>query len=173
LLLKIQGEAFEISRKKDILGISNTTENIFLFTLNDISRFLIWDCPKIDDSQFIYKEINFFRTFKQKEIAWISIVGFHLMNWYLQNKFCGKCGSKTKEKPDERAIICSDCNTIVFPKISPAIIVVLVCNNKILLAQNSNFQNNWYSLIAGYADIGETLEETVIREVKERSWRKD
>jgi NAD+ diphosphatase len=167
LLLKIQGEAFEIPRKKDISGISNTTENIFLFKLNDISCFLIWDCPKTDDSQFIYKEINFFRTFKQKEIAWISIVGFQLMDWYSQNKFCGKCGSKTEEKPDERAIICPECNTIVFPKISPAIIVALVSNNKILLAQNSNFRNNWYSLIAGYADIGETLEETVIREVKE------
>ena len=89
------------------------------------------------------------------------------MNWYSQNKFCGKCGAKTQQKPDERAIICPDCNTIVFPKISPAIIVAIICNNKILLARNTNFPGSWYSLIAGYADIGETLEETLIREVKE------
>ncbi len=117
--------------------------------------------------EYVYKEISFFRTFKQKEIAWISIVAYHLMNWYSQNKYCGKCGSKTIEKPDERAIICPDCNTTVFPKISPAIIVAIVSNNKILLAHNSSFKENWFSLIAGYADIGESLEETVIREVKE------
>jgi NAD+ diphosphatase len=167
LLLKITGEEFELPRKKDISDISNSIKNTFLFTLNDVSCFLIWECPKTDNSRLIYKEINFFRTFKQKEIAWISIVGFQLMNWYANNKFCGKCGSATKEKKDERAIICPSCNTIIFPKISPAVIVAIVCNNKILLAHNSNFPNSWYSLIAGYADIGESLEETVIREVKE------
>jgi NAD+ diphosphatase len=167
LLLKMKGEEFEIPRKKNIPRISDTMEYSFLFTLNDVSCFLIWDCPKIDDNQFIYKEINFPRTIIQNEIAWIGIVGFQLMNWYTENKFCGKCGSKTKEKSDERAIICSNCNTIVFPKISPAVIVAIVCNNKILLAHNSNFRDNWYSLIAGYADIGESLEESVVREVKE------
>jgi NAD+ diphosphatase len=89
------------------------------------------------------------------------------MNWYSQNKYCGKCGSKTEKKTDERAIACSNCNTSIYPKISPAIIVAITCNNKILLASNSNFPANWFSLIAGYADIGESLEETVIREVKE------
>jgi NAD+ diphosphatase len=165
LLLIMKGDEFELPRKKDIPGISDT-EHSFLFTLNMTSCFLIWDCPKTDDSKFIYKEINF-RTFHQKEITWVSIVGFQLMNWYLQNRYCGKCGAKTKEKLDERAIICPDCNTIVFPKISPAIIVAIVCKDKILLAHNSNFPGNWYSLIAGYSDIGESLEETVKREVKE------
>jgi NAD+ diphosphatase len=89
------------------------------------------------------------------------------MNWYLQNRFCGTCGSRTEAKPDERAIVCPTCHTVVFPKISPAIIVAILCNDKILLAHNANFQGNWYSLVAGYVDIGESLEETVRREVKE------
>jgi NAD+ diphosphatase len=167
LLLKIEDDGFEIPRKKDIPEISNKTTKNFLFTLNEVSCFLIWDCPKTDNSKFVFKEINFFRTLKQKEIVWISIVGYQLMNWYSQNKYCGKCGSKTQEKTDERALICPDCNTIVFPKISPAVIVAIICNDKILLAHNSNFLNNWFSLVAGYADIGESLEEAVIREVKE------
>jgi len=62
---------------------------------------------------------------------------------------------------------CSSCNTIVYPKISPAIIVAIICKDKILLARNTNFPGAWYSLLAGYADVGETLEETLIREVKE------
>ena len=167
LLLKTSDDVFEIPQKKDFSDFSDKTEYTFLFTLDDVPCFLIWDDLKADNPQFIYREINFFRTVRQQEIAWISIVGFHLMNWYSQNKFCGKCGTRTQPKPDERALICPDCGTVVFPKISPAIIVAIICKNKILLARNSNFPGNWYSLIAGYADIGESLEETLIREVKE------
>lgn len=167
LLLKSRGDEFDIPQKRDFSDISDKTDNTFLFTLNDIPCFLIWDDLKEDKHRFIYREINFFRTIRQKEIAWISIVGFNLMTWYLENKFCGKCGTGTIHKPDERAIICPDCNTIVFPKISPAVIVAIICKNKILLARNSHFSGNWYSLIAGYADIGESLEETLTREVKE------
>lgn len=167
LLLKIKSDGFEIPRKKNVSSISNITAATFLFTLNNVSCFLIWEDPKIDDCQFIYKEINYFWTYKQQEILWCGIVGLQLKNWYSENKFCGKCGSKTKEKSDERAIVCPMCNTMVFPKISPAIIVAIVCNNKILLAHNFNFPNSWYSLIAGFAEIGESLEEAVKREVKE------
>jgi NAD+ diphosphatase len=167
LLLKSDGDDYAIPRRKEISGLSGKTEYNFLFTFDGIACFLIGENPDINDNMLIYKEINFFRTFRQKEIAWISIVAYQLMNWYSQNKYCGKCGSATEVKADERAIICPGCKTTVFPKISPAIIVAIVCNNKILLAHNSNFSQNWYSLVAGYADIGESLEEAVLREVRE------
>jgi NAD+ diphosphatase len=167
LLLKPFGEDYEIPRRKEITGLAAETKNYFLFTLNDISCFLVLELPEVNNSQFQYREINFFRTFKQKEIAWISIVAFQLMNWISENKYCGKCGAKTENKMDERAIICNNCNTTVYPKISPAIIVAIICGDKILLAHNSNFHADWYSLVAGYADIGESLEEVVVREVKE------
>jgi NAD+ diphosphatase len=89
------------------------------------------------------------------------------VNWYSQNRFCGKCGTAMQHRTDERALTCPSCNTSVFPKISPAIIVAIICRDKILLARNSNFPGRWYSLIAGYADIGESLEETLEREVRE------
>jgi NAD+ diphosphatase len=167
LLLINRGDVFEIPQKKDFPEISDKTDHTFLFSFDDVPCFLIWDDLKADPSRFIYKEINFFRTIRQQEIAWISIVGFHLMNWYANNKFCGKCGIRTERKPDERAIVCPGCKTIVFPKISPAIIVAIVCMNKILLARNANFTGNWFSLIAGYVDVGESLEEALRREVKE------
>jgi len=89
------------------------------------------------------------------------------MNWCSQNKFCGKCRTRTEQKHDERAIKCPVCNTTIFPKISLAIIVAIICNNRILLARDSYFPGNWYSLIAGYIDIGESFEEAVTCEVKE------
>jgi NAD+ diphosphatase len=169
LLLKINGDEFELPRKKDVSGAVNTAQSTFLFALDDVRCFLIWDGPKEGNGQFIFKEISFLRTMKPQEIAWAGIVGFQLRNWYAQNKFCGTCGSKTREKPDERAIICPDCATTVFPKISPAIIVAILCKDRILLAHNANFPGNRHSLFAGYVDIGETLEEAVVREVKEEA----
>jgi NAD+ diphosphatase len=167
LLLKTNEDNIEIPRKKDIPGISDKPESIFLFTLDNVSCFLISNKLNPEGDHFVYKEINFFRNIKSQEIAWISIVGFHLWNWYTQHKFCGKCGNTTQHKPDERALICTNCHTIFYPKISPAIIVAIVCKNNILLARNTNFPGSWYSLIAGYVDIGESLEEALIREVKE------
>ena len=55
----------------------------------------------------------------------------------------------------------------MYPKISPAIIVAITCKNKILLAKGRHYKGDIYSLIAGYVDIGESIEETVAREVKE------
>jgi NAD+ diphosphatase len=165
LLLKQNGDEFEIPKKKEIGG--NNAEGIFLFTLNNVNCFLILDCLVPDNNCFTYQEISYFRTISKKEIVWAGVVGFQLMNWYIQNKFCGKCGVSTVLKNDERAIICPSCNTTVYPKISPAIIVAILSNDKILLAEGVNFRHNFYSLVAGYADIGESLEDTVVREVKE------
>lgn len=166
LLFKVNGDNYQIPRRNDFIEITDKTESTFLFTLDDVSCFLVWGNLTVKEP-LVYKEISFFRDIPSKEVAWAFIAGFHLMNWYAQNKFCGACGTKTHHKPDERALICPACNAMFFPKISPAIIVAITCNDKILLARNANFRANWYSLIAGYADIGETLEHTVAREVKE------
>ena len=89
------------------------------------------------------------------------------MIWFLNNRYCGRCGSKTELKKEERVIVCHECNLEIFPKILPAVIVAIICNNKILLAKGKNYKGDFYALIAGYVDIGESIEETVIREVKE------
>jgi NAD+ diphosphatase len=169
LLLKVYQDEYDVPRRKDFTRFPENPESIFLFSLNETNCFLIWDHVETDSDQlkYVYHEISFFRTLKQKQISWVAIVAQHLMNWYSLNKFCGKCGAKTIAKKDERAITCTNCNTTIYPKISPAIIVAIVCNDKLLLAHNANFQNNWYSLVAGYADVGESLEDAVKREVKE------
>lgn len=167
LLLRIDRNEFRLPQKRDLPEITVTTEKTFLFSLNDVPCFLIWDNLNANKPNLVYKEINFFRTVSRKEVAWVSIAGFHLMNWYSQNKYCGKCGTETLRKSDERAIICPSCNSVYYPRISPAVIVAITCRDKILLARNSNFPGHWYSLIAGYVDIGESLEECLVREVKE------
>ena len=167
LLLKSNGDDLEIPQKKDFPEITEKTDATFLFTLNDYSCFLIWDNVKNGNPNINFHDIWIFRTMRLQEMAWISLVGFHLMNWYSKNKYCGTCGKLTQHKHDERALVCSNCQTTIYPSISPAIIVAVISNDKILLARGSKNPNGWYSLLAGYTDIGESLEETVVREVKE------
>ncbi len=167
LLVVKKEDENEIPHKSDLPEFSSIQDAIFLFTLDDKACFLLLECPVVNEDGFVYEEINFFRNYKRREIAWISILGHQLMSWYSSNRFCGNCGSKTTLKTTERAIQCTDCATTLYPKISPAVIVAITCKNKILLASGKNFRSNFYSLIAGYVDIGESLEETVVREVKE------
>ncbi len=167
ILLKTKGDELAIPQKKDFPEISAETDVVFLFSLDEVPCFLVWDELNADESQMAYTDISFFRSTTQREIGWVCLVGLHLRNWYLQNRFCGNCGTRTQHKSDERAVVCPACNAVVYPKISPAIIVAILSNDKILLARNSNFVGGWYSLVAGFVDVGETLEETVRREVKE------
>ncbi|MVX66598.1 NAD(+) diphosphatase [Clostridium chromiireducens] len=90
-----------------------------------------------------------------------------ILNWDRTHKFCGKCGSKTKNKEEEIAKVCPNCNHVMYPVICPAIIVAVTKGDKILLAHNSGFINNMYSLIAGFVEAGEDLKSTVKREVFE------
>jgi NAD+ diphosphatase len=165
LLLRQQGEELKIPLRKEFK--SSGDKGIFLFSLNNINCFLVKDCAVPDDPGYGYHEISFFRTLLQKEIAWASIVALQLMNWYISNRFCGKCGSPMEPKQDERALACNGCENVVYPKISPAVIVAILSKDRILLAKGVNFHGGFYSLVAGYADIGESLEEAVAREVKE------
>jgi NAD+ diphosphatase len=157
--------SLSIPSRKDFKGTLKA--ETFLFCLDGIHCFLADECMVPDDPGFIYKEINFFRSIQEKEIAWASIVAMQLMNWYQQNRYCGKCGAVLSPKQDERALECINCGNAVYPKISPAVIVAILSRDRILLAKGVNFRLGFHSLIAGYADIGESLEETVAREVKE------
>src|SRR5512133_1054614 len=165
LLLKQHGGELHIPVRSEFCD--KVDNGIFLFTLNAIPCYLADTCTIPSQQEFDFHEITFFRTISQKEVAYASIVAFQLMQWYGQNRFCGKCGAALIHKTDERALLCPSCGNIIYPKISPAVIVAIMCNDRILLAKGANFRGGFYSLVAGYADIGETLEEAVVREVKE------
>ncbi|MBN2167044.1 MAG: NAD(+) diphosphatase [Marinilabiliaceae bacterium] len=165
LLLKRNGKNYEIPQRKELKSIC--TNEVFLFTLNNTNCFLAQLHLHPDSNQFIYHEIKSSLTIEQKDIDWTSQLALQLKNWYENSRFCGKCGKPTIHKKDERAVICPFCKITSYPKISPAIIVAIFSNDKILLANGSNFSKGFYSLVAGYIDIGESIEDTVIREVKE------
>jgi NAD+ diphosphatase len=93
---------------------------------------------------------------------------FHIMQWRRESLCCGRCGALNGDGPAGLSRICPVCGRTEFPRISPAVIV-LITNHKdeVLLAHNANFTNRVYSLIAGFVEAGESLEATVKREIRE------
>lgn len=166
LLKRVNGEYF-LPQKKDFKTPFKKEDMIYLFSLNSHSCFLSSLPVQVENDFFIYEEIFNLRNLSAKEVAWAGSVGHQLVSWYEQNQYCGKCGAHTVHKTDERAVHCPRCSMVVYPKISPAVIVAITCGDKILLAKGRHYRGNFFSLIAGYADVAESLEETVSREVKE------
>lgn len=87
--------------------------------------------------------------------------------WEQTHRFCGKCGTPTEDLPGERAKVCPECGFISYPRICPAVITAVFKENKILLAHASAFKGDMHSLIAGFVEAGETLEDAVEREIME------
>ena len=90
-----------------------------------------------------------------------------LSEWYKNNQFCGACGSKMQRHNTERAMYCECNNLLIYPKISPCIIVLVTKGEELLLAHNKNFPGAFYSTLAGFIEAGESAESAIHREIYE------
>jgi len=91
----------------------------------------------------------------------------HIAQWRQESRCCGSCGAKNSDVSGEAQRICPVCGRIEFPRICPAVIVIITDEEKILLAHNKKFRAGVYSLISGFNEAGETLESTLVREIRE------
>ena len=110
------------------------------------------------------------RTLRQQvsmETCYAILTGWHLQNWYQNNRLCGSCGAKTVHDEKERMLRCPTCGNLIFPRINPAIITAVTDGDRLLLSRYAGRGYTHFALIAGYTEIGETIEQTVHREVFE------
>lgn len=90
-----------------------------------------------------------------------------LVEWINNHAFCGRCGTRTEEHENDRATSCPDCGLVSYPRISPSIIVLVRKGSQALLARNRMWPTDMYSTLAGFVEPGESIEQTVHREVRE------
>lgn len=107
------------------------------------------------------------RSVRPIEIAFAAITGMQLCRWYRSRRFCGRCGERTGISLLERAVVCPKCGQIEYPKICPAVIVAVTDGDRLLLTRYKDRPYKRFALIAGFSEIGESLEATVHREVQE------
>ena len=107
-----------------------------------------------------------FGVFDEPSFA-IAGRAFQILNWDRTHRFCGRCGSATQHHTVDRARECPECGLLSFPRVSPAIIVLVHKGSEFLLAHNGRFPSGRYSILAGFVEPGETLEQAVVREIRE------
>ena len=139
----------------------------YLFSISSTKYFLAETERDIEIPGFSMENISSLRTTRPKDLAFAGITGFQLASWYKNRAFCGRCGRPTSRSLEERMVCCEDCGLLEYPKLSPAVIVAVTDGDRIVLTQYAGREFKNYALIAGFTEIGETLEETVAREVLE------
>jgi NAD+ diphosphatase len=108
--------------------------------------------------------------FGRLDEAEFQLAGYamQLLNWVADNRYCGRCGRAMALEQGDRALVCAACRSTIYPRISPAIIVAVISGDRLLLAHSGRFPGRrLFSVIAGYVEPGETLEDCVRREVRE------
>ncbi len=150
--------------------ISGAADFRYCFSVDGNKYFLADIAPEIIPAGFSFRNIRELRRSSDfsRLNTMIMFTAYHLHCWYSNSRFCGKCGSKNVPYTKERALICSHCGKITYPRLNPAVIVGVVSGDRLLItryAENRGVRSA--ALVAGYTEIGETLEETVQREVME------
>ena len=163
--------------KADMCHINdhNSTESnsdkesvVYLFSLDDKRFFLATSDMEIAKEDYFYYTMREVRdVFSGKEVFAV-FTAFHLWKWYRDNIYCGKCKGKLVFHDKERALVCPDCGNVIYPRINPAVIVGVIKGDSLLITKyRRGYAHS--ALVAGFTEIGETLEETVSREVMEET----
>ena len=165
VLLRRQGGTWALPRFAE-LPDADRAQSRHIFALDGVGCYL---CPWPETIPADCEAVGFqgVRAVRPMEVAFAAITGAQLRRWYDTRRFCGRCGHAMEPSTIERAMVCPDCGLIEYPKISPVVLVAIRHGDKLLVTRYANRPYSGYALVAGFVEIGETLEDTVRREVAE------
>ncbi len=164
-----KGGSFDLPRLADYAGApSNIT---YLFAVGSQRFFLALDDQVDVTGGFSYEPVSWIRYAEPVHLLFAAVTAGQLDRWYRDNRFCSRCGHPTRLGPKSREIVCPECAKITYPKICPGIICAVTKKDadgeKIALTRYNGRTTAFWALVAGFAEIGEPLEDTVRREVME------
>ena len=142
--------------------------SVYLFSMDGSRFFLAPPDTEAFFPGFAYKTVREMRDICRGKELFAAFTAYHLWRWYADNRRCGRCGSITVCHASERALQCTECGHVVYPRINPAVIVGVTKGDELLITRyRTGYAHN--ALVAGFTEIGETLEQTVEREVMEET----
>lgn len=168
ILLDADGaESFSLPRICDLKRLAADPAGLtYLFSI-DRDRFFFLPGVVPETGSFRYVSVMQLRELEGDYLAFGAATAVQLAQWYSLHQYCGKCGIPTIHSKTERAIICPKCGHIYYPRISPVVIIAITKGDRILLTKYNRKGTKRWSLVAGFVEIGETLEDAVRREVME------
>lgn len=148
----------------------SNSKSTYLFSIDKTKYFLIPEVTSIPEGLSVF---SFYTPRQLRDMPLSSKVdifavfsAYHLWKWYDDNKFCGHCGKPLEHDTVERALYCPKCKSKIYPRINPAVIIGILNGDKILITKyRTGYAHS--ALVAGFTEFGETLEQTVEREVME------
>ena len=141
----------------------------YLFAIDDERYFLIPEGTPLPEG-FSTRSLRQLRRLRPMadDRVYAAYTGYHLWKWYRSSRYCGACGAATVPDETERMLRCPVCGNQIYPRLNPAVIVGVLGGGRILVTRyRTGFAHN--ALVAGFTEIGETLEQTVAREVFEET----
>lgn len=172
LMMFKDGENYTLPKLRDLKALS-----VNLINVQCMGAYREKNCHcgefkgEIEDKNVVYMDLMTLSEIADRDTYTLAAKGNLLLKWLKLNKYCGVCGAPTylKDSYTERALVCSKCGNTTWPRTSPAIIVAVTKEDKLLLVYNNQFPERKYSVIAGFVEYGETFEECVKREVYEEA----
>ncbi len=140
-------------------------ELIYLFSVDETAFYL--SIKKLEIEGYEYRGSREFQRIEQPWLAFAGATAYHLAKWYESCLYCGKCSAPMERKENERAVYCPVCGYSEYPRIAPVVIVGITDGDKLLLTKYSSAEYKKHALVAGFIEIGETVEEGIKREVLE------
>ncbi|MCI8326933.1 MAG: NAD(+) diphosphatase [Lachnospiraceae bacterium] len=142
-------------------------ELIYLFAIDDITYYLYQISDGLTFGNYAYEKMRRIRTTAPMDELFAGMSAYHLHCWYSANRYCGRCGKEVVLDEKERMLRCPGCGNMIFPRINPVVIVGVYHGDQIIFTKYAGSGHKNYAMIAGFVEFGETLEETVQREVFE------
>lgn len=145
------------------------TKAVYLFSIDQDPVFLILekDWKESIPEGMEYADIRELYKARQSWAAFAGATAGHLNHWYEEHFFCGCCGGEMTPSLRERAMICTKCGNIQYPRISPVIMAAVTDGERLLVTRYAGRPYKGLALIAGFVEIGESLEGALQREVME------
>ncbi|MES2354620.1 MAG: NAD(+) diphosphatase [Pseudomonadota bacterium] len=167
--LLVHVESAEVPRLTDLAQLGLTAQrSVFLGTLYGEPSFVAEvDADSSPPAGLMWEGLRTLFTQYDAPLVAAASRAVQLIDWDRNHQFCGRCATRTQRREYEHSRECPRCGLVAYPRISPAMMALVKRGRQLLLARAANFPEGLFSALAGFVEAGESIEDTVIREVRE------
>jgi NAD+ diphosphatase len=168
VLVRADGERRELPGAEAMNALFNLDDAHYLGLLDEAACFTIEVKSDFQVPEGLYfSGVRDLFGIADEDVYSLAGRAIQIVDWDRTHRFCGRCGNPMIRLKHERAKKCTACGMMNFPRLAPAVITLVERDGKALLAQNAAFVGGFYSILAGFVEPGESLEDTVRREIRE------